>query len=284
MRKAKKPKQKDPCLGVVMDLSDYPIMISRVVFEALLKEEPSARTDLIGLYMFYHSVRLKQHTTTVFATNSYVCKGLGWTVKRLNKRKRKLKELGLVTRITRLNQNGDIVGHYVRINNAWTWAQLGKLKRLAVAEGAICTRLRTDPSNAYINYNKIKLHSLTSQSEGSESKIGSARLREENKQYLPYARQLATIIQKSKKIKTTPDRMIRWASEIRKLHKSGVKRSRIKKALLWYAGHVLDEYVPVIESGSSLRSKFIKLENAMARDRGKVEDQEEQQPLLGIAS
>jgi hypothetical protein len=40
----------------------------------------------------------------------------------------------------------------------------------------------------------------------------------------------------------------------------------VQKALDWYEIYKGGEYIPVIESGSSLRDKFVKLENAMERN------------------
>ena len=57
-----------------------------------------------------------------------------------------------------------------------------------------------------------------------------------------------------------------WANEIRKLVEiDGVSIQRVETALDWYEENIGGQYIPVIESGSSLRNKFIKLEDAMRR-------------------
>lgn len=87
-----------------------------------------------------------------------------------------------------------------------------------------------------------------------------------NNEYIPFAEKLAAIIQTNKNIKVPPARLNNWASEIRKLSQvEGVAPVRIEKALDWYAKNIGGEYIPVIESGVSLRNKFIKLEEAMKR-------------------
>ena len=48
---------------------------------------------------------------------------------------------------------------------------------------------------------------------------------------------------------------------------NGVTEDRINIALKWYNNNIGGEYIPVIESGSSLRNKFDKLESAMYRDK-----------------
>lgn len=102
--------------------------------------------------------------------------------------------------------------------------------------------------------------------------IGSKKEEETNKptnknlEFLPLAIKLADIVQSNKNIKITQSRVNNWAGEIRKLSKiEGVVPARIEKALDWYAQNIGGEYIPVIESGSTLRNKFTKLEDAMKR-------------------
>jgi len=84
--------------------------------------------------------------------------------------------------------------------------------------------------------------------------------------YVPLAEKLAFIIRKNKRINVTPQRISSWANEIRKLVETdGVSIQRVETALDWYEDNIGGQYIPVIESGSSLRSKFIKLEDAMRR-------------------
>lgn len=97
-----------------------------------------------------------------------------------------------------------------------------------------------------------------------KNKKPSAQKRSE--QYLPLAKRLSSIIQHTKKIKHTPAQLKSWANEIRILVEgNGVSAERIKIALDWYGEHIGEQYVPVIESGASLRSKFLKLEAAISR-------------------
>lgn len=84
--------------------------------------------------------------------------------------------------------------------------------------------------------------------------------------YLPLAEKLAGIVKQSKNINVTSAKMISWADEIRKLIETdGVSQSRVEAALEWYKDHIGGQYIPVIESGASLRSKFTRLEDAMKR-------------------
>jgi len=78
------------------------------------------------------------------------------------------------------------------------------------------------------------------------------------------------IIQQKKNIKIDGRKLNNWNNSVRQLvEQDGVETRRIRIALRWYKKHWQDDYVPVIESGRSLRDKFLKLENAIERDKNK---------------
>lgn len=92
--------------------------------------------------------------------------------------------------------------------------------------------------------------------------------KEKNEQYLPIARYLSKIVQTNKNIKHTPSQISSWTNDIRRLCvENEVSASRIKSALQWYSNHIGEQYIPVIESGKSLREKFTKLEAAISRQK-----------------
>lgn len=69
--------------------------------------------------------------------------------------------------------------------------------------------------------------------------------------------------------KTTPQKMATWANTIRLMEeRDGISLSEIDNALEWYRHHWNDQYVPVIESATSLRDKWSKLVNAIERNGG----------------
>ena len=101
---------------------------------------------------------------------------------------------------------------------------------------------------------------------GSKNEEETNKPTNKNLEFLPLAIKLADIVQSNKNIKIPQSRVNNWANEIRKLSKiEGVAPARIEKALDWYAQNIGGQYIPVIESGSTLRNKFIKLEDAMKR-------------------
>lgn len=97
--------------------------------------------------------------------------------------------------------------------------------------------------------------------EGKE-KIHPTR-KERNEKYLPLAEYLSKIIQSNKNIKHTSRQLFSWADNIRQLEENdGISYDRINNALIWYEKHIGEDYVVEIESGSSLKDKFIRLETA----------------------
>lgn len=83
------------------------------------------------------------------------------------------------------------------------------------------------------------------------------------------ASELAEIVISKKKIKINGTKLNGWASSIRQMVKAdGIDPGRIRAALRWYRIHVGDDFVVVIESGKSLREKFLRLEHAMQKESG----------------
>jgi len=131
-----------------------------------------------------------------------------------------------------------------------------------------------NPSTKYINNknNNNKDNNTSSESSGelSESackkKSNKPSIGQRNKKYLPIAKHLSKTIQQEKNIDHSTQQIKHWANDIRKLIEiNKVSPHRIKKALTWYRKNIGGQYIPVIESGASLRDKFIRLEDAMKR-------------------
>ena len=90
--------------------------------------------------------------------------------------------------------------------------------------------------------------------------------KDKNKQYIELVNILRTNLEQKKNGRKI--NINGWYDHIRKMvevDKIGV--DEIKKALDWYFKHFGEMYVPVIESASSLREKFSKLENSIERDK-----------------
>jgi hypothetical protein len=111
--------------------------------------------------------------------------------------------------------------------------------------------------------NKTKRRKLNYIVEGSKR-----TLTQKNKQYLPISKILMEIVQSKKNVKIDGRKLNSWNNSVRQLVElDGVEPRRIRIALRWYRYHYADNFVPVIESGQSLRDKFLKLENAIEREK-----------------
>lgn len=103
-----------------------------------------------------------------------------------------------------------------------------------------------------------------------------------NERYLPLAKILVVIIQNKKDIKITANKLNSWSNSIRLLcEQDKVGRGRVRKALNWYTNHCYEDYVPVIESGKSLREKFLRLESAIERETNPINNQPKQTGYIG---
>ncbi len=107
----------------------------------------------------------------------------------------------------------------------------------------------------------------------------SSKQKSLNKKYKDLSIFLAKIIQSKNKINKTTQ-VSSWKKPIQDLIEKDLevdsvpilKRiKRVQDALDWYKENIGDKYVPVIQSGNTLRSKFEKLENAIDRSKTKHE-------------
>lgn len=88
----------------------------------------------------------------------------------------------------------------------------------------------------------------------------------ENNEFFQIAERLSKIIQTRKNITHSKNQLNSWSVEITAMsQRDHISPERINAALDWYSTFIGGEYVPVIESGRSLREKFSKLENAIER-------------------
>lgn len=142
----------------------------------------------------------------------------------------------------------------------------------------------------YITYSEV----CTSESENNSSKENNYSTQSKNKptpkerakEYLPQAESLKEVVQSEKNIKINQSKLNSWANEIRKLVETdGVELSRINKVLDWYSKNIGGEYIPVVESGSALRNKFLRLEDAMTRENSNgVNKSKGRKPSQGVRS
>lgn len=144
-------------------------------------------------------------------------------------------------------------------------------------EGIISYDKRGMPAREFVRINFAQLFHIISKGITPPKPVTQApvkvRAEERSVRYLPIAQYLSSIIQSYKNITHTSRQITAWAKSIRQLvEEQNVDPSRIKHALKWYKRHANDPYVPVIESGKSLKEKFIKLESAIKREQTPTKD------------
>ncbi|MFA5297257.1 MAG: hypothetical protein WC389_03515 [Lutibacter sp.] len=90
------------------------IILTKYTIDNFLKEDNPA--ELIGLYTFYYYTAKWQKTNLPKCTTGYVAKGLKWSEDKVRKIKKGLIDLGFITDFTRKNEQGKILGHYIKMN------------------------------------------------------------------------------------------------------------------------------------------------------------------------
>lgn len=88
------------------------IIVTTKTVEKLLSESP----DSLALYLFYIKNAKIQETNSIWNTNTFGMKGLGWGTKRYNDAKKVLVDNGFLEETVRRNNKGQIEKHYLKIN------------------------------------------------------------------------------------------------------------------------------------------------------------------------
>lgn len=164
-----------------------------------------------------------------------------------------------------------------------TESKLKKCKAILKEDKILVTRLFGIPGNMYYALNmNLLLRRIIPLSRGSRKSLNKPSDFQQNllynkitqtgcdkiSTYLPQAQRLSKIIQYKKNITHQLPQIKTWAKEITRLiRENKVTIERVDKALDWYEFNIGGEYVPVIESGSSFRTKFINLEAAIDRSK-----------------
>lgn len=91
------------------------------------------------------------------------------------------------------------------------------------------------------------------------------------------SRTLAKAVSKKYKYNITKAKLSKWPQYFRLMREQErFKRSRIKTVLLWYCQNIgKSKFIPDVQSATSFREKFMKIEKSMKR---KIQDDDEQEP------
>lgn len=166
--------------------------------------------------------------------------------------------------------------------------ETGKLDSLQENSAPVCEKL----TNIIYNKNKVLNNCPHNKNNEEQPKRSTRTLpnlppdepvktkkEEQIDQCLPIAEKLKQVVTSKSRIKIKPSQVYSWASQIRLLWVSDrINIARIERAVNWYMENYEDEYTPVIESGNSLRDKFIRLEAAMERSKKAIRKQAPSKP------
>jgi hypothetical protein len=241
------------------DRNVEPVVTSKVTLDILLKQENPG--DLIALYTFYYYTAKWQDTTKAKATTAYTAKGLQWSEPRVRRSKKKLIELQLVedVRITD-SKTGKVKGYYVQVKFIWTLAEAHPVD---LRGSGSCEGLVNRETNAL---QTINLNALRTKNKKRKEKNTKKKITKSPSKYYKLSKKLSEIVQTKKNVKHTTSQLTAWTKEFQKLkEQNDVSIKRQNAALDWYAKSKKDKYSLVIESGSTFREKFIRLESAMER-------------------
>lgn len=268
MGRTKRP----PYEEIIYVREEEPMSMSVILFDQFLKHENAS--DLIGLYLFYYRTAKYQKTNQPWVTTSFVAKGLQWTIEKVQKIKKQLLEMDLIEEISE-RTDGKFTKHFILVKFIWK-ASGGKSTQRFESVTGLNQSLVKMGTNALSDIkgnalSDIKEKNTLCRVENEEKIYPNKNSKEyRSKKYTSTANWLSEIINSKKTIKHTPPQLKSWANEIRRLvEENEVTPERIYSALEFYEKHIGEEYIPVIESGISLREKFSKLEAAMERNNQK---------------
>ena len=249
-----------------------PLVVSKPIMDVLLQQKKYS--DLISLYLFYYYTAKWQQTDQTYATTAYTAEGMYWTEKKVRSVKKVLISLGLIEDITRRDENTQtILGHYIKVHFKWDFHTVG------YPHCAKSHSVDNSPPNALENNNINALENNKEIIDKENNKLFPSSIfvaqkncatvsDKKNEIYFPIINKLVNIIVSKKRVNIDARKKASWANSVRQLcQNDGVELARVEEAIEWYSKHHADDYVPVIESGKSLREKFLKLESAIERSK-----------------
>lgn len=240
-----------------VDYKKHPpvINITKPTMDVLLKQNNCE--SLIALYVFYCYTACWQHTLQIKATTNYTAKGLGWSVRKVQRIKKELISLDLVRDVVTRNNNSTITGHYIHPR------YFASPTKSAGLDGLTDKCLYTN-SNKCLNTNIF-------------TKVNEKRKRSHETGLIDtsdtFAIHYGAKIQAKLNLhsKYTPVKPETWAKQINYItNKMRVGRERFRKVMKWYfTKGVKKEYTPKIYKVKDLVDKWPAIEDAMNRGKHK---------------
>jgi hypothetical protein len=240
-------------------------LINIITFERISKSGKHWE-EALALYCFYTRLVQKRESKTVRSTVHFCANGLDWPAAKITRARKTLLELGLIEdkKLYGPGKGGVrkwlVLIHYVPKDTEEAYPPENHRGMDSRGENiSPDLELEVEPKS---------LSPRSSRGGIDRGKVPSSSVPDE---WLPLAQRLARIIQSRKNVRTTGRQLSSWAKEFSRLgREAGVERDRMLDALAWYRQHAGEPYVPVIESGTAFREKFLKLEAAVERAKNPV--------------
>lgn len=216
-------------------------------------------TNLIDKYFYFENKGLIEEDW-FFIIHKQQIEQTGLTISKIRACKTILKE----DRILKTKHAGVPPKEWYKINHKHLFDLIFREDEIENSNRKETLSLKMRFHDGTINNNKVTKEKTYKKDKPKKTK--KASYTERNKKYLPIAETLAKIILTKKNMKYTSIQISHWTNDIRQLVENNqVSIVRINAALSWYGKNIGGEYIPVIESGYSLKNKFTKLEDAMER-------------------
>jgi hypothetical protein len=274
-----------------------PIVIQKSTVDVLMTVPHKDRSNAMALYLFYYYSAIWQKTNQPRCTDSYISgkqlnrkwrTGLGWGKNKVSRIRNILIKLGLVEWV---KENDGYSYIKVKYYHGKETAKIAELQAILASKEEEIRSLkkllkkRKNPSlrnrelpksgkpksekpgvNAYRDNNKTIARKVGDEEHSFFDKDSS------NKFERTCSNKLLKAISNKRQINKRSN-LKKWIFQFHLLRvQDRIKKQRIKTVLLWYIKNLGEEFVPAAYSAESFRDKFLRIEDAMKRDKKKSEE------------
>lgn len=134
------------------DISENLLIFNKATIDKLFQSENPA--DVVSLYIFYYYTAKWQHTNQPKCTTHYTANALKWGEAKTRKVKKQLSELGLIEDVKSRDENGEISGHFIKVNYILKQSTLSNIHTLKNPQGGEIHSVAGSETNALKEYIK----------------------------------------------------------------------------------------------------------------------------------
>lgn len=134
------------------DISENLLIFNKATIDKLFQSENPA--DVVSLYIFYYYTAKWQHTNQPKCTTHYTANALKWGEAKTRKVKKQLSELGLIEDVKSRDENGEISGHFIKVNYILKQSTLSNIHTLKNPQGGEIHSVAESEANALKEYIK----------------------------------------------------------------------------------------------------------------------------------